>query len=197
MKKTIGLIIVSLIFILGIAAILFKTDSSPKNTQQSVSKLSDLIDKPLPAIQLYDKDGKKYSMDSLRGKNVVLFFSEGIMCYPACWDQIASFGTDQRFNSPDTVAISVVTDSPQEWEPAKNKMPDLAKATMLFDQNLTVSKQLALLSLPSSMHVGGIPGHTYIVLDKQGVVRYVFDDPRMANNNDVIVSEIDKLNKSR
>lgn len=192
MKKTIGLIIITLIAVLGVAVALFKLDPQA-NTKQTVAQLSDLEGKPMPAIQLYDKDGKKFSMDSVKGKNVVLFFSEGIICYPACWDQIAAFGTDPRFNNSDTIAISVVTDSPQEWAPAKDKMPDIAKATMLFDHNSAVSKQLALLTLPSSMHIGTTPGHTYIVIDKQGIVRYVYDDPGMGKDNDLIASRIAQL----
>lgn len=191
MKKTIGLIIITLIVVLGVATALFKLE--PKTVQKPVTELKDLVDKPWPQSQLYDKDGKEFSVDSLKGKNVVLFFSEGIICYPACWDQIASFGVDPRFNNADTVAISVVTDTPQDWAPAKDKMPDIAKAFMLFDHDMAVSKQLSLLTLPSSMHMGGRPGHTYIVLDKQGIVRYVFDDPSMGKQNDLITAQIAKL----
>lgn len=189
MKKTIGLIIISLIVVLGVAIALFKL-APPKNSQQPVSALNDLMDKPMPPVVLYDKDGKEFSIENLKGKNVVLFFSEGIICYPACWDEIAALGTDQRFNNSETIAISVVTDTPQDWAPAKDRMPDIAKATMLFDKGMAVSKQLALLTQPSSMHMGGRPGHTYIMLDKQGIVRYVLDDPTMNKNGNLLLSKI-------
>ena len=44
------------------------------------------------------------------------------------------------------------------------------------------------------MHPGSLPGHTYVVIDKKGIVRYIFDDPNMGIRNDQLVAEITKLN---
>ncbi len=193
-----GFIFIGLIavFVLFIAWALFRTGNAPAGGSETANAgdLNSLVGKPLPALQLFDNNGKPYSLDSLKGKNVVLFFSEGIMCYPACWNQIASFGTDARFNSTSTIALSVVADNPSDWQQAIAKMPDLAKATLLFDHNTDASRSLGLLTLPSSMHKGMLPGHTYIVLDKQGIVRFVFDDPNMALNNDMLNQKVASLN---
>jgi hypothetical protein len=115
---------------------------------------------------------------------------------------MAGFGTDPRFNSQDLVALSVVMDSPADWQTASLKMPTLAKATILFDRSgnsahhedptTTESYRLGLLSMASSMHPGVMPGHTYIMLDKQGTVRDVFDDPNMGVNNDKLFQMISK-----
>ncbi len=195
--------------VLAMGYFLFKT--SPQNSSQSVgavdnmhggasvsvnsNALNSLVGKALPSIQLSDKDGKTYTADDFKGKDTVLFFSEGLMCYPACWNQMASFGSDQRFNSAQIQAISVVTDSVKEWQTAIAKMPQLAKATTMFDANANVSRQLGMLTLQSSMHRGSLPGHTYVVLDKDGIVRYVFDDPNMAIANDSLFNKIQELNK--
>ena len=156
--------------------------------------LNSLIGKPMPDIQLSDKDGKVYTADDFKGKNTVLFFNEGLMCYPACWNQMASFGADQSFNDDQFQAISVVVDSAKEWQTAIAKMPQLAKATTMFDANANASRQLGILTTASSMHRGSLPGHTYIVLDKDAVVRYVFDDPNMAIANDMLFGKIGELN---
>ena len=184
-----GIVFIAVV-ILGIA--LFNTSKTNEQKQQAINTTNDLIGKILPEIELKDKDGRAYDLTSLRGKNAILFFNEGLMCYPACWNQMASFGTDQRFNSDDTIAISVVTDSPQEWQKAYQKMPDLAKATVLFDQGATMSHHLGILSMGSSMHTGQLPGHTYIMMDKQGVVREVFDDANMAVNNNKLFEMMSK-----
>ena len=155
--------------------------------------LNSLIGKPAPNIELIDKDGKTYTVADFKGKNTVLFFNEGLMCYPACWNQIASFGSDQRFNSDQIQAISVVVDSANDWKTAITKMPQLAKATTMFDINANASRQLGLLATASSMHRGSLPGHTYVVIDKDGVVKYVFDDPNMAIANDMLFSKIEEL----
>ncbi len=203
----------ALVLVLGY--FLFKT--SPQNSQQASSQnsnsadnmdsmhsqpnasidnsqLNSLLGKSLPDIQLTDKDGKVYTTESFKGKNTVLFFNEGLMCYPACWNQMAQFGSDSRFNTDEIQAYSVLVDSSKDWQRAIDKMPELDKTQTLFDAGASVSKNLGLLTLPSSMHRGSLPGHTYIVLDKDAVVRYVFDDPNMAIANNMLFGKIGELN---
>lgn len=188
--KTIIVIAVIVVAILAAATGLFKLS---KNQQPvTVSNPNDLVGKPMPRLDLTDKDGRLFDWASLKDKKVVLFFNEGLMCYPACWDQMAAFGKDQRFNNDTTAAISIITDSPHEWDRAVQKMPDLAKELTLFDAQAKVSKDLGLLSLPSSMHPGQSLGHTYMLIDKQGVVREVIDDPNMAVNNDKVWEKINQ-----
>lgn len=155
--------------------------------------LNSLVGKAMPAISLEDKDGKVYTPADLKGKTVVLFFNEGLMCYPACWNQMAAFGSDKRFNNDNTQAISIVVDPAKDWQKAIDKMPELAKTKTMFDIGANASKQLGLLTTDSSMHKGSLPGHTYIIIDKEGMVRYVFDDPNMAIANDMLSNKIEGL----
>ena len=157
-------------------------------------QLNALVGKPMPDIELKDKDGKTYTATDFKGKNTVLFFNEGLMCYPACWNQIAAFGSDERFNSGEIQAISVVVDSASDWQRAIAKMPQLAKANTMFDTGAGASGRLGMLTTASSMHRGSLPGHTYVVIDKEGIVRYVFDDPNMAMANDMLFGKIRELN---
>jgi len=159
----------------------------------SLASLNSLISERTPSFSLADRDGKVYSSDNLRGKNVILFFNEGLMCYPACWNQIVSLAKDDRFKNDDTLVLSVVVDSKEDWQQAINKMPELAQATVVFDKGAAVSNQFGVLSTPSSMHPGSLPGHTFVVIDKESVIRYVFDDPQMGIRNDQLAFEIAKL----
>ncbi len=202
-------ITIVVIVVLGLGYFLVRTSPNSANTSKASSmdsmhgspgapntaQLNSLLDKPLPNIQLTDKDGKTYTAADFKGKYTVLFFNEGLMCYPACWNQMASFGSDQRFNSDQIQAISVVTDSAKDWQTAINKMPELAKAVTLFDSSASASRELGMLTTNSSMHRGSLPGHTYVVVDKEGIVRYVFDDPNMANANDSLYNKIKELSK--
>ncbi len=163
-------------------------------TNISSTVLNGLVDKQVPVFSFADRDGNIYSFDNLRGKKFVLFFTEGLMCYPACWNQITSFAKDTRFKNADALVLSVVVDSKDEWQQAVNKMPELAQATVVFDKDSTASKQFGMLSAPSSMHPGSLPGHTYAVVDQQGVIRSVIDDPSMSINNDKVFAEVQKLN---
>lgn len=161
---------------------------------QNSDILNSLVGKPLPPIRLLDADGKTYTPDDLKGKATVLFFSEGLMCYPACWNQIASFGSDERFNNEAAQAIAVVVDSASDWKKAINKMLQLGKAITMFDTDAKASRELGLLTVESSMHRGSLPGHTYILVDKEGIVRFVFDDPAMAIRNDMLAEKIEEIN---
>ena len=185
----VGLIAIALV-VLGLA--LLNTSKTSEQEQKAITSTNSLIGKPLPDMQLRDNTGNVYDFSSLKGKNAVLFFNEGLMCYPACWDQMAAFGTDNRFNSDDIIADSVVADSVADWQKAIDKMPDLAKVTTIFDQDAISSRQLGIVSMGSSMHAGQLPGHTYIMIDKQGIVRDVFDDANMAINNDKLFEMISK-----
>jgi peroxiredoxin Q/BCP len=149
-----------------------------------------LIGSPVPQFSLKDKNGTVYSSDSLKRKNVVLFFNEGLMCYPACWNQMVQLSKDSRFNNSDTVAFSVVIDQPADWQGAIRKMPDLANVTVLYDTDKSVSNQFGMLTVNSSMHYGSFPGHTFVVIDKDGIVRSVFDDPSMGIDNDRVFAMV-------
>ncbi len=157
--------------------------------------LNELMDKSAPEFSLTDKDGKVYSSENLRGKNVILFFNEGLMCYPACWDQIVALAKDARFKNADTVVLSVVVDPPEEWQKATKQMPELAEATVVFDKGAEASNKFGMLKTASSMHPGSLPGHSYTVIDKEGIIRYVLDDPNMAIRNDQLAAELSKLNQ--
>ena len=187
------------IFVIGGIVLMGKTkdaNSQPGGepaTGVSPANITDLVGKPVPQFSLRDRDGVEYSSENLKGKNVVLFFNEGLMCYPACWNQIVALAQDKRFQNDTTVVLSVVTDAPGDWRQAIVKMPELGYAKTLFDPDRKASKVFGVLTTGSSMHYGSLPGHTYIVIDKNGVIRYVYDDPRMAINNNLIFAELGKL----
>ncbi len=152
-----------------------------------------LAGKEAPDFSLESYDGKQVNLKELRGKKVVLFFTEGLMCYPSCWNQMAAFTKDSAFNNKDTITLSIAVDRKQDWKEAVEKMPELSKAIVLFDTNRRVSSEYGVLTLPSSMHKGQFPGHTYLIVDKEGIVRFVKDDPEMGVRNDELKSELEKL----
>lgn len=165
---------------------------NPAGTQV-VEGGSVLVGNPAPVFSLQDRNGVTYSQDSLKGKNTIIFFNEGLMCYPSCWNQMVSLANDSRFQTADTQVLAVVVDSARDWGQAIAKMPELGKSTVLFDVDRVASKAFGMLNMKSSMHPDSYPGHTYLLIDKEGIMRFVYDDPRMALNNDLIATELQKL----
>lgn len=201
-----------IIVVLGIALVNAVNTSSNSSSQQASStqgqdnmsghhqaqpadskSFSSLMDKEAPDFTLQTIDGKTIHLKDLRGKKVLLFFTEGIMCYPACWNQIASLGKNTKLNTNDVVSLSVTVDNASDWQNALKQMPDLASGTILTDTDRAVSSQYGVLTLPSSMHKGQFPGHTYMILDTKGIIRYEFDDPQMGVRDDQLVQELGKV----
>ena len=163
------------------------SQSAPKNAY------AQLIGKPAPDFNLLSYSGQQTSLSSFRGKKVVLFFSEGIVCYPACWNQIASLGEDKDLNNSQIATVSIVPDQRQDWDTAIKRQPNLGTEPILFDDSIDVSKNYGVLSLDSSMHKGVKPGHTYVVIDQSGIVRYTYDDPTMGIQNNKLKQELGKI----
>jgi len=171
--------------------------SSHHAAPAATASIDNLVGQPSPGFSLTDREGKVYSLENLRGKNVVLFFNEGLMCYPACWNQIVALAKDENLNKKDdTVVLSIVVDPKDQWQKAIDKMPALGLATVVFDEGAVFSKALGVLNLSSSMHRGSLPGHTYLIIDKSGIIKHVFDDPNMAIHNNQLAAELNKINNN-
>ena len=161
-------------------------------TPADATIFNSLLGKIAPDFTLEDYSGKKIILSELKGKNVTLFFNEGLMCYPACWNQIAAFGKDTEL-AKKAVIFNITADPKNNWKQAIDKMPELAGATVLFDSNRQISQKYGVLTLPSSMHKGQFPGHTYVIINKEGIIKFVRDDVTMAVRNNELSTEIDKL----
>jgi len=205
-KQTITSLIIILILVTGLVWWSKSTDNQVLNTSpdsetkstidlevQEKINFVEAVGQKAPDFELESIDGTTVKLSDYLGKNVVLFFNEGSMCYPACWSQMAELGNDSRFDTESIVAFSIVTDPKSQWLDIVSKSTNLAKSKILFDTARSVSKAYDVLNLNSSMHPGSLPGHTYFIIDKEGIIRFTIDDPNMALANDKLIKEIGKL----
>lgn len=189
-KSKKNLILILVVIIIGSALIYWGREKSEVAEQAS----SPLLGQPAPIFELADKEKNIYSSDRLKGKNILLFFNEGLSCYPACWDEMLALAKDRRFEENNTLVLSVVADTPEKWLDAIKKMPELGRAKIVFDKDLTASRAYGMLNMPSAMHRGSLPGHTYVLIDQTGTVKFIYDDIRMGKNGDKLINEIKKEN---
>ena len=199
LNNTILIGVVAIVIVGGL--VLFTGNKESSETKSAVDlgvkekiNFKEAVGQKAPDFELESIDGTLIKLSDYLGKNVVLFFNEGSMCYPACWDQMAELGNDSRFGTDNTVAFSIVTDPKSQWLDIVNKSTNLTKSKIIFDTSRSVSEAYDVLNLNSSMHPGSLPGHTYYVIDKDGIIRFTLDDPNMALANDKLISEIEKLN---
>ena len=125
-----------------------------------------------PAIRLAASTGGEFDLATQRGKTVLLYFQEGLMCQP-CWDQIAEIEKhigEFRALGIDTV-VSVTTDP---VDLIARKMKDMRLTTaVLSDPNLSVSK--AYHANDFGMMGRSRDGHTFILVGPDGKIRWRAD----------------------
>ena len=125
-----------------------------------------------PAIRLAASTGGELDLATLRGKTVLLYFQEGLMCQP-CWDQIAEIEkhvSEFRALGVDTV-VSITTD-PVDLIVRKIKDMRLTTA-VLSDPDLSVSK--AYHANDFGMMGRSRDGHSFILVDPDGKIRWRAD----------------------
>ncbi|MBI3015633.1 MAG: redoxin domain-containing protein [Candidatus Tectomicrobia bacterium] len=178
--------------VLILAGILWFSGSRPGYSQGNAA--APKVGSSAPDFTLRSFQGQTYRLSGLKGKQVVLFFTEGVMCYPACWDQIKAFSSDARFRQKGIVVLAMTVDRAKDWEKAAKQDPEVVRGIpILLDTDKKVARAYRALDLPSSMHRGVSPGHTYILIDGKGVIRSMVDDPEMGVRNEEVLKELAKF----
>jgi peroxiredoxin len=108
-----------------------------------------------------------------RGKNVILYFSEGAGCQ-ACITQMGEITKNQAaFDKANIVVLPVVMNTKEQI------LADMAAngvtTPFLLDDG-TVSKEYGTLG--KGMHAG-LPGHSFVLIDTAGVQRWYGEYPSM------------------
>ncbi len=110
-------------------------------------------------------DGREISSESLRGKKMLLFFSEGVMCQ-ACFVQIRDIeqvGTQLRKRG-----IGLVSITPDSEEVLRQAIDQYEISTpMIADDDRDMSA--AFDTLGQGMH-SDTPGHAFVLVDETGKV---------------------------
>lgn len=113
--------------------------------------------------------GGNVSLADFRGKkNVLLYFQEGIMCDP-CWQQIEDI--QKAYNKFTALEVELVTVT---VDPLNALKKESARRNLtlpvLDDVDLAVSKAYGMLE--DSMHPGSRPGHSFVLINKEGQITW-------------------------
>ncbi|MGI0008311.1 MAG: peroxiredoxin family protein [Nitrosopumilaceae archaeon] len=158
---------IAVMAIVGITAAIFaiSQQSQTKAESNSPYSISSSPSLAAPAFALPSTTGNKISLSDYAGKkNVLLYFQEGVMCAP-CWKQIEDIqkGYD-LFKSLDIEVVTITVDPLNALIKESNKRA--ITLPVLDDGDLTISKAYGVLDY--SMHPGSRPGHTFILVGKDG-----------------------------
>ncbi len=162
-------------------------------TKSDPAILNSLVNKPAPDFELTSFDGKNVKLSDYKGRKVAIFFTEGAMCQPACWDQIKALSSDNYFSKNNIAVLTVVVDDKSTWADATTQDAKLKDSLVLLDTTQKVVQEYGALLADSSMHPGQFPGHTFVLIGKDGIVKNVIDDPNMGIDNVTVKEAFGKV----
>ncbi len=146
-----------------IAAMMF----TARNTQNSATRVA-------PDFTLTDTSGQSVHLADYRGKNVVLYFSEGAGCQP-CLTQMGDIEKHQaEFTAANTVVLPIVMNTADEIR--QDMATNDVKTPFLIDSTGQVSKEYGVLG--KGMHAD-MPGHGFVLVDSKGTQRWYGEYPSM------------------
>lgn len=134
---------------------------------QSVSTGGQAPDFTLPMV-----NGSTFHLGDYKGKsNVLLFFNEGLDCTP-CLNQIVDLDKDyNEFKSRNILVVAISTD-PQSSLAQWATLNKISNVLVLSDQNLSVDTTYETLGSNVSMMPGTRAGHTFVLVDTSGVIKW-------------------------
>jgi len=112
------------------------------------------------------------SLAALRGKNVLLYFSEGAGCQ-SCLVQMAQIEKDPGFAAAGLTVLPIVMNSKAQI--TADMATNGVRTPFLIDDG-TVST--AYGTIGKGMHAG-LPGHSFVLIDKAGKQRWYGEYPSM------------------
>jgi peroxiredoxin len=137
-----------------------------------------------PDFTLTDTAGDQVSLADFRGRNVVLYFSEGAGC-GACIQQMAAIERDRAaFAAADVTVLPIVMNGRADI--LRDMSAYGARTPFLLDDG-TVSK--AYGTLGKGMHAG-LPGHSFVLVDKSGTQRWYGEYPSMWLAPDALLDQV-------
>jgi peroxiredoxin len=139
----------------------------------SARDTSDATSRPAPDFTLTDTAGATVHLADYRGRNVVLYFNEGAGCQSCLLQMVDIERNASRFAAADITVLPIV------MNPAAQIRADMAangvRTPFLLDDG-TVSA--AYGTLGKGMHAG-LPGHSFVLIDAEGVQRWYGEYPSM------------------
>jgi len=149
-----------------------KTAAAGTTTQSMYDVGTPGIGQVAPGFTLADNTGGQVSLADYSGKNVLLFFQEGLACEP-CWTQISSLETDAaklQAAGIDAV-VSITTDPAQQ---IARKTTDMGLTTpVLSDPDLVTSKKYQANEF--GMMGTSTDGHSFILVGPDGTIKWRAD----------------------
>jgi peroxiredoxin len=132
--------------------------------------------KAAPAFTLTATDGRRVSLADYAGRNLMLYFSEGVGC-DGCWYQMADL--EKRQGDLDKLGLTVLPVVVNDPAATRAEMRRFNLRTpFLTDPGGVVARAYDAVGSASAMHAT-LPGHTFILVDPSGRMTWRGEYPSM------------------
>jgi peroxiredoxin len=140
-----------------------------------------------PDFALTDTSGATVRLADHRGHNVVLYFSEGAGCQ-SCLYQMADIEQHSaQFSAANIVVLPIVMNTAAQI--SVDMAADGVRTPFLIDTGGKVSA--AYGTLGKGMHAG-LPGHSFVLIDTNGVQRWYGEYPSMYLSSAELLDQVRK-----
>ena len=126
-----------------------------------------------PPFELSSATGGSVSLEDYRGRSVLLYFQEGLMCQP-CWDQITDL--EQAQNAVEAAGVDAVvsiTSDPADLLGQKVIDQGIESTPVLSDPDLAVSREYSTNQY--GMMGDSRNGHSLILVGPDGTIQWRAD----------------------
>jgi peroxiredoxin len=172
--RAVAIVAAAVITVVAVVAAMLLT-SRPQSSQ--ATRLA-------PDFTLTNTEGKTVSLAQYRGRNVVLYFSEGAGCQ-SCLVQMAELEKEaSRLQKLDVTVLPIVMNSREQI--TQDMRLNRVSTPFLLDDG-TVPKRYGTLG--KGMHAG-LPGHSFVLIDRAGQQRWYGEYPSMWLAPDQLLTEV-------
>lgn len=166
----IGLAAMLLVAVVGVAITNTLSGAAERPLDYDVG--SPGVGEAAPDFELPSVTGERYRLAERRGQNVLLYFHEGLGCAP-CWQQVFDVQRDlERFEGIGVGEVVAISLDPLAAQ-AQHAQVNGVTLPILADEDRFVSQAYDALSY--GMMGGATPGHTFILVGADGVIRWRAD----------------------
>ena len=138
-----------------------------------------------PGFTLTDTTGVSHTLSQHRGENVLLYFSEGAGCQ-SCLVQMGEIEKNAEQFAEQGVTVLPIVMNTKEQITHDMRLNGVTTPFLLDDG--TVSQEYDTLG--KGMHAG-LPGHSFVLIDKSGHQRWYGEYPSMWLSPDDLLAEVD------
>lgn len=172
-------LVVAAVVAVAVVAVVAAMMLSSRPTTSSATRVA-------PGFALTDTAGKQVSLAAYRGHNVVLYFSEGAGC-GSCLQQMGAIEKDNAaFAAADVTVLPIVMNTRDQ---IMRDMKTYGVTTPFLLDDGTVSTEYHTIG--RGMHEG-LPGHSFVLVDKNGTQRWFGEYPSMWLSPDDLLAQVRK-----